>query len=132
MENKNVVKKHAKAKTEQEEALHKTTLKKRAMIEALKKTYGIVSHACKAIGIERSTHYGWIKEDPNYKAIHDSISFEDMIVDLAENALINKIEMGDTASILFALKCRGKKRGYVEKENILINNEHLQFELAQE
>jgi transcriptional regulator of acetoin/glycerol metabolism len=43
------------------------TLKK-AMIEALEQSLGIVTTACKKVGINRKTHYDWLKTDEDYAA----------------------------------------------------------------
>lgn len=41
-------------------------LKKKAMITALEKSLGIVTSACKNVGIDRTTHYQWLKDDVDY------------------------------------------------------------------
>ena len=33
------------------------------MLEALEKTLGVVTSACKIVGIDRTTHYQWLKDD---------------------------------------------------------------------
>ena len=38
-------------------------IQKRAMIEALEKALGVVTTACKSVGISRSTHYSWMESD---------------------------------------------------------------------
>jgi hypothetical protein len=88
------------------------TLKK-AMIEALEKSLGIVTTACKIVKIERNTHYRWIREDEDYKAA--VIGIEDMAIDFAESKLHNQISKGDTTATIFYLKTKGKKRGYIER-----------------
>ena len=40
---------------------------KRATVEALEKALGVVSVACRAVGISRDTHYRWLREDEDYK-----------------------------------------------------------------
>ena len=43
------------------------TLKgKVAMLEALEQTLGVVTTACKMVGIERKTHYNWLEKDEDY------------------------------------------------------------------
>jgi transcriptional regulator of acetoin/glycerol metabolism len=44
-----------------------STLKK-AMIAALEKSLGIVTTACKTVGIDRGSHYNWMREDEEYQA----------------------------------------------------------------
>jgi len=83
------------------------------MIEALKESLGIVSTACDKVGICRTSHYDWYNEEGQYKTDVDNIA-EDSI-DFAESALFKKIKDGDTTAIIFYLKTKGKKRGYVER-----------------
>lgn len=86
------------------------------MLEALEKSLGIVTTACKTAGVARSTHYGWIDTDPEYKASVEAVS--DIAIDFAESRLHKKIESGDTTAIIFYLKTKAKKRGYVERQEI--------------
>ena len=88
------------------------TLKK-AMLSALEQSLGIVTTACKSVGIERNTHYNWLKEDEDYKASVDSI--QDITLDFAESQLHKQIKDGEVTSTIFYLKTKGKKRGYVER-----------------
>lgn len=89
---------------------------KKAMIEALEKSLGVVTTAAKAVGIDRSTHYGWYNNDPEYRAAVDSIS--DIALDFAESQLHKQIQGGEVSSTIFYLKTKGKKRGYVEKTEV--------------
>jgi hypothetical protein len=94
------------------------TIKKEAMIEALNKTLGLVSHACKIVGIHRSTHYDWLRNDKEYKIAVESTN--DLVLDMAESSLFKQINQGNTAATIFYLKTRGKKRGYQEGEQLMI------------
>lgn len=107
-------------------------INKKRMIEALSKSLGIVKTACEALPISRQTHYRWLEEDPQYKQAVEDIAEE--AIDFAESKLFEKIEgitvtngtddegkpriytvpPSDTA-IIFYLKTKGKKRGYVER-----------------
>lgn len=91
------------------------TLKK-AMLQALEKSMGVVSTACKIVGINRSTHYDWLKNDPDYATEVKDI--ENVALDFAESKMFKNIEKGKEASIFFYLKTRGKQRGYVERQEI--------------
>ena len=87
---------------------------KREMIEALKKTLGVVSPACEIVGISRNTHYVWMKDDPEYKEAVESLL--DFQIDFVETKLFENINNGDTGSTIFYLKTKAKHRGYVEKK----------------
>jgi hypothetical protein len=115
-----------------------STLKK-AMIEALEKSLGIVTTAAKMVGIDRTTHYLWMREDETYKEAVEGIN--DMAIDFAESQLnvlmqgashevvTNRgdiVEIKDApnpSSIIFYLKTKGKKRGYVEKQEVELSGE---------
>lgn len=88
--------------------------KKKAMIEALERTLGVVTPACKAVGISRWTHYDWIKNDPEYKqAVED---MPEIALDFVESQNYKQIKDGNTSAIIFYLKTKGKGRGYIEKK----------------
>lgn len=88
------------------------TLKK-AMIEALEKSLGVVTTAAKMAGIDRSTHYEWLKTDEDYKRSVEDI--QDVALDFAESQLHKQIQGGEVSSTIFYLKTKGKKRGYIER-----------------
>ena len=91
------------------------TLKK-AMIDALEKSLGIVTTACKSVGINRKTHYDWMKNDDEYK---ESVAdIENIALDFAESQLHKQIMDGNTAGTIFYLKTKGKNRGYVERQEV--------------
>ena len=46
---------------------NKTNTKKEAMLEALERSLGIVTTACNAVGVGRTTHYQWMKDDREYR-----------------------------------------------------------------
>lgn len=93
------------------------------MIVALEKSLGIVTTAAKSAGIDRSTHYEWYNQDPDYqKAVND---IADIAIDFAESALHKQIQSGEVSSTIFFLKTKGKKRGYIEKQELDISGEGL-------
>lgn len=93
-----------------------TLLKKKAMLEALEKTLGVVTTAAKIVGIERTTHYKWMESDNEYKEKVQDL--QDVVLDFAESALHKMIENHNPAATLFLLKTKGKKRGYIERQEI--------------
>ncbi len=89
---------------------------KKDMITALEASLGVVSDACKSVNISRQTHYRWLEEDAEYKAEVDSLL--DYTLDFVEGKLHSLIKDGDTSATIFYLKTKGKKRGYVERQEI--------------
>lgn len=113
---------------------------KKQMVEALKKSLGIISTACEACSISRQTHYRWLSEDEHYKSQVEDIT--ESSIDFVESKLFEKIDgitvqtinakglpviyeqaPSDTA-IIFFLKTKAKKRGYIEKQEIDQKIEH--------
>ena len=91
-------------------------IKKKAMIEALTKSLGIVTLACKEVDIARQTHYRWMQEDEKYKQDVEDVA--DIALDFAESKLHKQIDKEDTTATIFYLKTKGKKRGYIERQEI--------------
>lgn len=90
------------------------------MIEALEKSLGVVTTACKQVGIARKTHYEWLKEDEEYRQAVEDVA--DVALDFAESQLHKQIQNGEVSSTIFYLKTKGKRRGYIEKTEI--DNRH--------
>lgn len=103
---------------------------KTKLLEALEMHRGIVTSACKSIDCPRSTYYKYLNEDPEFKSAVEDI--QDVAIDFVESKLMQKIDgisiagkegevydvpPSDTA-IIFYLKTKGKKRGYVERTEI--------------
>lgn len=107
----------------------KNDITKKAMIEALEKSLGIVTTACKSVGISRETHYRWLREDEEYKQEVEALS--DVAIDFAESQLHKQIQEGNSTATIFYLKTKGKKRGYVERQEIQ-TQEVKQFEVRVE
>jgi len=94
------------------------TDKKKAMLEALEKSLGVITQACKVVGVHRSTHYEWLKTDEEYKTAVEELS--EVAIDFAESHLHKLIKDGNPAATIFFLKTKGKGRGYVERQEIAV------------
>ena len=96
--------------------MNKTELHKKAVIEALEKTLGVVTTACKQIGIGRTQFYEWLKTDEEFRKQVEDI--QNVALDYAESQLHKQIGDGSTAATIFYLKTKGKNRGYIERQEI--------------
>jgi len=74
-----------------------TAARKTAMLEALTLSFGVVAHAAKQVGIDRTTHYTWLDSDPEYKAAVADL--KEYKKDFIESKLIKLINEGDTAAL---------------------------------
>ena len=99
-----------------ERGMTNSDIKKGAMIEALEQSLGVVTTACKVVGISRETHYRWLKEDDEYKEKVESLV--DVALDFAESQLHKQIRDGNSTATIFFLKTKGKNRGYIERQEI--------------
>lgn len=88
--------------------------RQRAFLDAFVNCNFNISKACKEIGIGRSVVYHRWEKDEHFKAALAEVVEQKL--DLIEEALVKKINDGDTTATIFALKTIGKARGYVEGE----------------
>ena len=93
---------------------------KELLLEALEKSNGLIAHACRKVGLSRTTYYRWYKEDESFKNRADDI--QEFQLDVAESVLFKLISDGNVAATIFLLKTKGKKRGYTEKNEVDVNN----------
>tara|TARA_R100001163_G_scaffold51592_1_gene39002 strand:+ start:795 stop:1163 length:369 start_codon:yes stop_codon:yes gene_type:complete len=92
------------------------TIKKESLLKALEKSLGVVTTACKNANVHRSTFYEWYKKDNDFKEQVDDL--KNVALDFAESKLHEQINNGVPSSTIFYLKAKGKKRGYVERQEI--------------
>ena len=84
--------------------------------EALRNAAGIRSAAAQQLDCSPTTITNYIERHPELAAVeHEAIETR---LDLAESKLLSNIKDGKEASIFFFLKCKGKHRGYVERQEI--------------
>lgn len=94
-------------------AANKVQQKKKALLVALEASLGVVTAACKAVGVDRTTFYKYVNEDPEFKQAVEDV--ENVALDFAESQLFKAMKEGKEASNIFYLKTKGKRRGYVER-----------------
>ena len=96
--------------------MNKTEHHKKVLLEALEKSLGIVTVACRNAGVGRTTYYEWYNEDKEFKSKVDDL--QNVALDFAESQLHKQIGANSTAATIFYLKTKGKKRGFIERQEI--------------
>ncbi len=94
----------------------KSDILKKQLVESLEKSLGVVTTACKQTGVNRSTFYEWYNKDEEFKKAVDDIG--NVALDFAESQLHKQIKDGNSTATIFYLKTKGKKRGYIERQEI--------------
>ena len=92
-----------------------STDQKKEFLKLLEMSLGVVSPACEKFGIDRGTYYIWLQEDWFKEAV-DSIN--EKAIDFTEGMMFQGIKKGDTSLIKYYLSTKGKKRGYVERQEV--------------
>jgi hypothetical protein len=87
--------------------------KKQALIDALEKSMGVVTVACKKVGVSRKTFYEYYNNDATFREAYNDL--KNVALDFAESKLYNRIEKESDACLIFYLKTQGKARGYIER-----------------
>lgn len=83
---------------------------------ALIKANGFVGLAAKALGISHGALSQRCKAHPELQQVRQDI--DEQFLDMAEGKLWQAVQGGQAWAICFALKCKGKRRGYVERQEV--------------
>lgn len=78
-----------------------------------------ITATCAALGISRKTFYEW--KEKKKKLAEGLEAAEEAIIDFAESKLVEHINNDDVQALIFFLRTKGKKRGYVEKTETDVN-----------
>jgi len=81
--------------------------------QALRSSGGFVTYAAKQLGCHYITVLQYLKRSAYLRAVRKEL--DESYLDLTEVELIKKVKTGDLGAICFYLKCKGKRRGYVER-----------------
>jgi hypothetical protein len=97
---------------------------------AFKESFGSISKACEAVDVSRTTFYNWINDHQEFadkiEALRESFidHVESKLFEKVNGVTIGKVIDGELKvydqppsdnAILFYLKTKGKKRGYIER-----------------
>lgn len=78
-----------------------------------------ITATCAALGIARKTFYEWREKRKKLAEALDAA--DESILDFAESKLVEHIQNNDVTALIFFLRTKGKKRGYVEKTETDVN-----------
>ena len=91
---------------------------KEAFIIAYKENFGNITISCESAGVSRSSYNVWVKNDPEFAKKLAEIEPEEIMLDFGEHKLMERIAKGDTLATMFLLKTKGKRRGYIERQEV--------------
>lgn len=96
-----------------------TSTRKKAFLEAMKKTFGNITISAKQVGIDRNTVYLWERKDPAFKEKLRSEEYNEIYMDAIESKLAKLgIQDENPTVLIFLAKTKCKSRGYVEKSEV--------------
>lgn len=90
-------------------------IKKNDLEKAIKEKAGLITFIASGLNVTRDAVYKAIER---YKLEGKLDEARDSTLDLAESQLFNALRDGDKQSVQFYLKTIGRKRGYVEKQEV--------------
>ena len=94
--------------------------KEKRFLQAYVKCFGNISATCRLLKVCRGTFIRLRKRSEAFsKALEESRAV-DVLVDCAEEKLMEKVKEGDTKAILFVLETRGKERGWSKNPEIAV------------
>jgi len=83
--------------------------------EAIRKTGGWLTFTAKAVDLSYRQILRRVAQSERLQKVRDEV--REMYLDIAETALIKAVRGGEAWAVCFYLKCKGKGRGYIERES---------------
>ena len=93
-------------------------ISKEAFIIAYKENFGNITIACESAGVGRGQYKAWCEKDPEIRQRLAEIEPEEIMLDFGEHKLMERVAKGDTLATMFLLKTKGKRRGYIERQEV--------------
>ena len=90
--------------------------KKETFLKIFEKNRCNVAVSCRKSNIGRRTYYNWKEADKDFAQA--CVDTEEGLIDNAEDKLQELINKNNPIAVLFYLKTKGKKRGYIEKQEV--------------
>jgi hypothetical protein len=105
-----------KANAENDPDFKGFTKAKKHILHALKINKGNVTATAVMLGIARGTIYKNCNTDTKFMAAFEDI--KEMKLDFVENKLMQRIDEGSDALIMYVLSCQGAERGWVSSKKL--------------
>ena len=97
---------------EKKEEQERTIKAKETFLELFYENFCNISETCKAVNKCRATYYDWMNNDAEFKK--KVMEDQEALIDFSESQLLSLIKSKNVTSVIFHLKTKGKKRGYIE------------------
>lgn len=88
-------------------------IRKGDVAQALRESHGIIARAARKLGVSREYLFRYISKHPDLQAVRDEA--RELLLDLAEEGLIDALVKKAPWAIQFTLARLGKDRGYTER-----------------
>ena len=86
------------------------------MIDAIREAEGNLSHAARILGCSRTTVHKYVNNFVTVREVYEEEN--DKFIDEVEEQLKKACRRGSIPAIVFALKTKGKHRGYIERQEV--------------
>ena len=96
--------------------------------KALHAQRGHIGNAAKSLGVSRNQLVNKLRESPRLQKA--KLEAHEAAIDYVEDKLFDLIDSGDTAATLFYLKCQAKHRGYVERQEVQVEEKTSAAQIA--
>ena len=91
-------------------------LAEKNVIQKIDEMSGNLTMVSRAFNVSRPTMYKFVHGHPRVADALDAA--REKMIDNVESALYNQALSGNTVAMIFFLKTQGKKRGYIERQEI--------------
>ena len=91
-------------------------INKKKFREALLDSGGVKTTIANRLNVTRKAVYDYIKRNPKLKK--ELIQEEEKILDMAEVSLFSQVKNKDFGATKYILSTKGKRRGYIERQEI--------------
>ena len=97
---------------------HRITVSDAELARMLEAAGGFRTRVAKQLGVSISAVSKRIAKSPKLQeAVHN---VEETVLDIAESSLVRAAQNGEPWAVCFILKCKGRKRGWIERQDIAV------------